>query len=159
TTFSTASLTTGSHSVFASYGGDANFGPSTSAPFSKAIGKSGTKAMVALAPATTVYGQPVTFTATITAIAPCSGVPPGSVTFKDATTVLGSGSVDGTGHATFSTSGLAPGGHAINATYNGDSNFAASAQSLAVGNTVNRDPSTILLVASPGPAVFGQTIT
>jgi ELWxxDGT repeat protein len=159
TTFSTASLAVGPHSITASYGGDGNYTGSNSAPSNKPIGKAGTRATVALSPATTLYGQPVTFTATITVVAPGAGLPTGTVTFKDAATVLGTGTLDATGHATFSFATLSVGGHAINATYNGDKNFVASNQSLAVGNTVNRDPTLIGLVASSNPSVFGQTIT
>jgi ELWxxDGT repeat protein len=159
TTFSTASLAAGPHSITASYGGDGNYTGSNSAPTSKPIGKASTKATVALSPATTLYGQPVTFTATITVVAPGAGTPTGSVTFKDASTVLGTGTLDATSHATFSFATLSVGGHAINATYNGDKSFVASNQSPAIGNTVNRDPTLIGFSVSANPSVFGQTIT
>jgi ELWxxDGT repeat protein len=158
-TFTTASLAAGPHSITASYAGDGNYTGSSSSPSSEPVGKAITKATVALSPATTLYGQLVTFTATITVVSPGAGIPTGSVTFKDASKVLGSGTLDATGHATFSFATLSVGGHAINATYNGDKSFFASNQSPAIGNTVNRDPTVIGFAASPNPSVVGQTIT
>jgi ELWxxDGT repeat protein len=157
--FSTSSLMTGPHAIVATYGGDGNFIGSASAPFSKPIGKAGSNSVVTLSPATTVFGQSVTFTATITALAPGSGTPTGSVIFKDASTVLGTATLDASAHATFTTSALAVGGHAINATYTGDNHFVTSGQSLAVGDTVTRDPAQMGLIASASPSVVGQTIT
>jgi uncharacterized repeat protein (TIGR01451 family)/CSLREA domain-containing protein len=72
------------------------------------------------------YGQPVTFTATVTAVAPGGGTPTGTVTFYDGTTVLATVALTGSGQATFTTSSLFIGTHSITATYNGDANFNAS---------------------------------
>src|SRR5207249_12223372 len=49
-----------------------------------------------------VYGQSVTFTATVTATAPGAGTPTGTATFKDGLTTIGTGTLAG-GSATFST--------------------------------------------------------
>jgi hypothetical protein len=66
-----------------------------------------------------VYGQSVTFTATVTA----GGQPvtAGAVTFTDGSTVLGTVNVNSTGHAAYTTHTLsaAPSSHQITATYNG----------------------------------------
>jgi hypothetical protein len=70
-----------------------------------------------------VFGQAVTFTATISAIAPGVGVPTGTVTFLDGTATLGSATLDATGHATLSTSSLTVGSHSIQASYSGDTNW------------------------------------
>jgi uncharacterized delta-60 repeat protein len=66
-----------------------------------------------------VYGQSVTFTASVT-----NGGQPvtaGSVTFSDGSTVLGSVNVDGSGHATYTTTRLTAAGspHNLTATYDG----------------------------------------
>ena len=59
---------------------------------------------------TPVYGQPVTFTATVTDITPSGGTPTGSVEFYDGLTDLGPGSAlsgsGGTATSTFTTSTL-----------------------------------------------------
>jgi Leucine-rich repeat (LRR) protein len=75
------------------------------------------------------FGDPVTFTATVSTIAPGAGVPTGSVQFSDKTTVLGSAALSG-GTASLTTS-LAPGTHSISAQYGGDSNFVGSGGSFS----------------------------
>ena len=63
-------------------------------------------------PTATVYGQSVTFTATVTISRPGAGTPTGQVTFKDGTTSLGTGTLstkNGVTTATFSTTKLARG--------------------------------------------------
>jgi subtilase family serine protease len=73
----------------------------------------------------TVYGQAVTFTATVSANAPGAGTPTGMVTFLDGTTVLGTVKLSG-GAAAWTTTALALGAHTITARYSGDIGFAAS---------------------------------
>ncbi|MEO7098770.1 MAG: MBG domain-containing protein [Luteolibacter sp.] len=85
------------------------------------------------------YGTAVTFTATVTGT---SGLATGIVTFSDGTTVLGSGSLDSSGHGTYITSNLALGGHAISASYGGDSNYGSSTSNVSA-YTVNPKPVTI----------------
>jgi hypothetical protein len=69
-----------------------------------------------------VYGQPVTFTATVTGV----GTPTGSVTFTDGGAVLGTVTLDGSGNATLATSSLAAGSQSISATYSGSTDFGAA---------------------------------
>jgi hypothetical protein len=71
-----------------------------------------------------VYGQPVTFTATVSPVSG-AGTPTGSVTFSDGGTVLATVElVDG--QASFTTDALTLGRHHITAAYDGDGNFLAS---------------------------------
>jgi glucose/arabinose dehydrogenase len=88
-------------------------------------------------PNPSVYGQSVTFTATVTG----SGVS-GTVTFKDGATTLGSGTLS-SATAAFSTSLLTIGSHQITAVYGGDATFAGST-SAPLTQTVN--------VGGAGPA-------
>ena len=67
-----------------------------------------------------VFGQSVTFTATVKAVAPGSGTPTGAVTFLDGSTTLGTGTLDASGVASFSTSTLSVGEHSITAAYGGN---------------------------------------
>jgi hypothetical protein len=83
-----------------------------------------------------VYGQEVTFTATVTVNDPGSGLPTGTVTFLDGSTVLGTGTLDDNGQATFTTSALQIGDHPITAVYGGDSNFNGSMSGILT-QTVN----------------------
>jgi autotransporter-associated beta strand protein len=72
-----------------------------------------------------VYGQTVTFTATVSAGVSETGTPTGTVTFEDGATLLGTESLSG-GTTTFTTSALALGSHCVTAAYGGDSNFVGS---------------------------------
>jgi len=73
-----------------------------------------------------VYGQGVTFTATVTSAA---GTPSGSVTFFDGATPLGPVTLNPTGIATFTTSSLVAGSHSITAVYAPSGNFLGSTSS------------------------------
>ena len=109
----------------------------------------------------TVFGQTASFTATITVTAPGTGTPTGTVTFIDTTTgtTLGSIGVTTTGGvttATFSSASLVVGTNAIEATYNGDGNFATSSGS--ANQTVNQAATTMALASSANPATAGATL-
>src|SRR5262249_48249534 len=71
-----------------------------------------------------VFGQPVTFTATVTAAQ--GGTPTGIVTFRDGTASIGTGTLNSMGQATLITSTLSVASHTITATYEGDANFLTS---------------------------------
>lgn len=78
------------------------------------------------------FGQPVTFTATVTAT---GGTPAGTVTFADGGATIGSATLSG-GVATFAVSTLAIGSHTITASYGGSTAFAPST-SPSLAQTVN----------------------
>src|SRR6202034_1375532 len=105
-----------------------------------------------------VFGESVTFTATVAADIPGSGAATGTVTFLDGTTTLGTGTLNGSGVATFSTSALTVGSHSITAVYGGDADFTAST-STAVSQVVDQDSTTSIVVSSANPSVFGQSVT
>jgi len=133
----TSSLSLGSHSITANYGGDIAFAPSTSVVLAQQVktssgsGPSGPGASAASTTSTSLTSspnpsspdQPVTFTATITANG--SGTPTGSVTFEDGSNTLGTEALNG-GRANLIISSLAAGSHSITAVYSGDSNFSGS---------------------------------
>lgn len=102
-----------------------------------------------------VFGQQVTFTATVSSSAP--GTPGGTVTFLDGSTTLGTATL-ASGTATFSSSALTASTHSITASYGGDSNFAVST-SPAFTQTVNQAATTTSLTASPNPSNSGQSVT
>jgi hypothetical protein len=102
---------------------------------------------------TSVYGQSVTFTATVSSGAnPATG---GTITFEEGNTVLAGPMVlDASGKATFTTAALSAAGspHVITAVYSGTSQLPASAGS--VTQTVNRRPLTI--TADDKTKVYGR---
>lgn len=102
-----------------------------------------------------VYGQSVTFTATV------SPTPNGgTVTFKDGgTDISGPVSVDiATGKAQFSTSSLSVGTRSITAEYSGTTEYAPSTSN-SVSQTVNKASTTVSVGSSTNPSVTGQSVT
>src|SRR5262249_2495186 len=110
-------------------------------------------------PNPSVYGQPVTFTATVSVKSPGAGMPTGTVTFYEGQTALGTGTLsttDGLTTATLQTSGLGVGGtHQITATYDGAFGFNVSS-SAALTQVVNKDATTTLLNLADGIITAGQ---
>jgi hypothetical protein len=155
-TFAFKSLTAGSHTITAVYGGDNNFLASSdddsAAP--QVVNPDGTTTGIRSNVNPSVVGTTVTFTATLHASAPGSGIPTGTVTFKDFGNTLGTGSLDGAGVATFTTSSLTVGNHAITAVYGGDTNFSPST-SIAFGQTVKT--SAALAATLPWPSLSPTT--
>jgi sugar lactone lactonase YvrE len=103
----------------------------------------------------TVYGQSLTFTASVRAVKSGAATPGGSVVFMDGTSRLGSAPlVNGIARLTTK---LPAGVHSVVAVYQAAKGFASST-SAAVQTTVNRDVSTIALVSASNPTAFGQAV-
>src|SRR5206468_4232089 len=95
-----------------------------------------------------VFGQPVTFTATVAAKSPGAGTPTGTVTFKDGSSTLGTGTLNSSGQAMFTTSTLAVGPHSITASYGGDATFSGSTSSPLTQTVKRARARTTTLVSS-----------
>jgi len=100
-----------------------------------------------------VYGQPVTFTATVTGT--LGSAPTGKVTFQDGITPLGTGTLTA-GVATLTTAALLNGGHIITASYPGSSTDQIS-KSASFTQTVE-DATATALISSLNPSVYGKTV-
>jgi subtilisin family serine protease len=153
---STSSLSPGSHVITAAYSGDSNLEPS-SASLTQTVTKATSTTVVASSKSPSVFGEPVTFTSTVTPNSPGAGPRTGTVTFKDGATTLGTGSVNASGQASFSTAALSTGSHQITAEYGGDGNFTDSSGSVA--QTVNKGATATTLTSSANPSTPGQTVT
>ncbi|MGO9914629.1 MAG: beta strand repeat-containing protein, partial [Isosphaeraceae bacterium] len=148
-TYTTAALSVGAgQEITAVYSGDPNFAASTSAALSQTVNQAATTTTVKSSTDPSVYGQSVTFTATVAPTSPGAGNPTGTATFKDGSTTLGSGTLstsNGVTTATFTTASLSDGaGQEITAVYSGDPNFTTST-SPPLSQTVN--PSTPVLTS------------
>jgi hypothetical protein len=152
------SLIIGGHSVGALYSGDTNFSVSNAPSITQSVAQASTTTSLVSSVNPVVFGQGVTFTATVAAVAPGAGIPTGSFTFTDGVTALGSGTVNASGVATFTSSSLAVASHSITASYTATTNFAASASS-AVGVAVAQASSTTSLASSANPSIVGQSVT
>jgi hypothetical protein len=107
-----------------------------------------------------VFGQAVTFTATVAAVPAGLPVPTGSVQFyADGVAIGGPAALDGAGVATsIPVSTLAAGARSITAQYSGDSTFNPGAAP-AYSQVVNKSNTTTAIVQDVNPAVAGAPVT
>jgi probable HAF family extracellular repeat protein len=103
-----------------------------------------------------VFGQSVSFTATVTPAPPNANAVNDTVTFKDGNTTLGSGTYNGNGTWIFNTA-LSVGNHTITASYSGDNNYGSST-SPVLTQTVTQAATATTLAVAPNPANFGQSV-
>ena len=99
-----------------------------------------------------VFGAPVTFTASVSGTAPT-----GAVTFFDGNTMLGTSSLSN-GMATFIWTDPSTGFHPITAVYAGDSHNTPSTSAI-FEQYVLQSASSVMVTASPNPSAFGQSVT
>ena len=166
-TLSTSNLTPGSHTVTASYGGDASY-LASSAQITQNINKAFPSMALNGSPSPSNAGQNVTFTVTLGAQPgqQALGTPGGTVTFTiDNVQVAVQNVVSGV--AAYSTSSLSGvtcppfpafcAGHTVQATYNGDNNFIPSSRTTS--QVVNKATPTMTLNTSGSPSAAGQNVT
>jgi hypothetical protein len=148
----------GNRTITATYSGDANF-TGDSDTEQHAI-RTQTATTVTSSASATVFGQSVTFTATVAPTPPGVGTPTGSVQFKaDGVNIGGAASLSG-GVATRQTSSLNVGNHTITAEYTPTGNFLASTGTLAGGHQVNQAGTTTTITdVSPEPSTAGGSYT
>ena len=140
-TLSTSGLSGGTHSITAIYSGDTYNYASTSAALTQTIAAGTVSVSIAYSPSTVLAGLPVTFAVTLSSTAAT-----GTISLFDGNVTLGTSPVNN-GKATFSVLSLAGGNHTITATYNGDSKFSSTFNSIA------------LSVYTPAPDVSNFTIS
>jgi hypothetical protein len=159
-----ASLSLGTHSIEASYPGDANYSSSVSAP-TNVYNTVATSLALSFAPANPVLGQPATLTATLSPYSDAGYSTNGeTITFLQATscndgctyTTLGTGTLSG-GVATLTLPPLNAGGFTLRAAYGGDANFAASSGP-AFFDVAPAQP-VLTLSANPLNSAQGQSVT
>lgn len=145
-----SALPVGTYSLTASYPGDANHVPSASALFTQTVNMIATTTAVVSSDPSSIYGDSVTFTATVS-----PGVPDDEIiTFLDGASSIGTGRTSGS-TATFTTSSLAAGSHSVTASYPGDASNSASTSS-AISQTVNTGVS---IASSANPSLSGASVT
>jgi hypothetical protein len=129
---------TGSHSIVASFGGDADDVTSIAATLTEEVDQDSTVTTLTSSPNPSTVGQPVTITATVTASAPGTGNPTGSVVFYVDGTAVGTAPLDSSvdSRAVYTTTGLTVGTHASTATYGGDAGYVGSAAAASADSQV-----------------------
>ena len=155
----TNTLAGGTHSIVATYGGDAANATSSSTALSQTVNKVNSTTGVGSSLTPSTAGSSVTFTATVSGTAPT-----GTVNFKDsATSISGCTAVvlSGSGNirtASCATASLAAGSHSISAVYSGDATNNTSTSS-ALTQTVNKATSSAALASSANPSAAGASVT
>jgi len=159
-------LAPGVYTVNTKYSGDTTFNASTGTPFTITVTQASQALTLTTGTATIPSAGTAIFNASITTLDPTSSGAPatGTVTFTDTTTstVLGTGTLTN-GAVVFSTTKITTtGAHVINATYSGDTNYAA-ATSGNVTVTVGGTASTTTLATTVGGVAattsqVGQTV-
>lgn len=153
--YSTSGLTSGPHSLTATYSGDGNFSRSVSTSLAQNVSAvAATTVTLTSSVNPSVVGSPVNFAATVQST---SGAPTGNVTFFDGQTTLGTSALVGAA-ATLPVNALSVGSHNIRADYAGDPNH-ASASSNTLPQQVGKVRSTLILSSNPNPSMPGQTVT
>ncbi len=159
-------LSVGSHTIAATFNANANFNGSSDTVMQSVI-QGLTQTTVQTSASPSVFGQPVTFTATVDPVAPSTLDPTGNVTFVDTLgdmnpandVVLGTSAVGAMGQAMLTTSTLPVGQYSIRADYTDPAgNYAASSSSILT-QVVNPATTTTTITSSADPSVFGQPVT
>ena len=145
-TITITGLTVGSHSLQASYSGDANFSSSAAASVTLTVAKASTTLVVTPATTTPSPGSSLQVTATITSTNPSSSPPSGSVTFTLDGVAVGTGTVvpGSPSTATFTIPSVSPGSHVLLASYSGDTYYGPSVAT-AVTISVTKSPTTTIV--------------
>jgi len=149
-----STLTVGTHTITATYAGDATFASSTSKKFTQTISQQTTTTVVTSSSDPSTYGLAVTFTANVTGSEP---TPTGTVKFKNGTALLGTATLGPHGGATLTTLTLDAGSYAITVAYSGDTDSAKST-SAPLTQVVNQATSTTQIYSSVNPAALGESI-
>jgi subtilase family serine protease len=150
------SLSTGSNSIVAIYGGNSSFSGSAAAPVMVIVAAPAiaTTTAVTVNPGVVAQNSTVILTATVTA-ASGSAAPTGSISFLIGNTRLGNVAVTawgatGTALLLVEGSSLGVGQNTVAANYAGTGNFANSSSSATVNVTSSPIATTLALAASPG---------
>ncbi len=154
-----AFTTTGNRTITATYSGDANFNGDTDTEAHSVRLPSTTT--VTTSDGSTVFGESVTFTATVSATPPGTGTPGGTVQFRVDGQPLGGAVTLAGGTASRSTSALAVGSHTITADYTpGGQTFAGSTGTLNPDQQVSPASTTTSITnIDPEPSNPGELYT
>ena len=153
--FSTTTLSAGTHNIVAAYQGDANDQPASSSTLVQVVERT-SSVTVASSQNPLLTLAPVTITATV-----ANGgttTPTGTVTFMQDSVAVSTTPVSAAGTATLAVASLAAGSHSFSASYSGDAVDLASA-SPTLTETVNLRATTDALTTSASSLTGGQQIT
>jgi hypothetical protein len=151
-TFTTSTLTAGSHTISATCTGNNNFAPVGAPALTQVVNQATPTLSLSTSGTPSIFGNPVTFTSTVSNAQD-------SCTFRFAVdgTFVGNGTTNGS-TATFTTSTLTAGSHTVNATCTANNNF-APVGAPALTQVVNQATPTLSLSTSGTPSALGSPVT
>jgi hypothetical protein len=162
-----SSFAEGTYNITATYGGDANFGPSTSPTVMLTVVPMGSQkpstTSLKINPNPAQVGQTITFTARVagSGIGTIGGLT-GTITFYNGSTELSTMTLDpSTDVVTYTSSKFDVGTYNITAAYSGDGNFLPSVSDVVVLKVVPvgvLTPTTTTLASSAPNANFGDSV-
>ena len=152
--FTTPNLATGTHSIVATYNGDANYAPATAAAVTVTVTAAGTTTTTSVtAPVTAQVGTSDSLVATV-----LPNTATGSVYFYANGQEIGTATIR-TGTATLSYKNFVAGAQYISATYGGSTTYNASSTTVSPVLTVTKNTPSVTLGAAPnGDAGSGYGI-
>ena len=154
-----STLKSGIHTISAAYLGDANFTSSTSPVLRQVVdtsSQSPTATSLASSLNPSIYGQKVTWTATVTTSGKTT--PTGKVNFNWSSYSIGTATLNSSGVATFTRSNLNADAYPLFAVYVGDTNNGPSVSAIA-NQVVRETTSAATLSSSVNPSTQGQAVT
>ena len=160
-TCTTSTLPAGTDTITATYSGDSNHSGSTGTlSGGQVVKQASSTTTVASSLNPSLYGQVVSFTASVAAVAPGSGTPTGTAQFAIDGSNFGSPVTLVSGSATSGTiSTLTEGTHTVTAVYSGAADFATSTGTLSGGQVVGSASAATVVTSSLNPSVYGQSVT
>jgi large repetitive protein len=148
----------GQPELSAAYSGDANFNPSADTLPGPEVSKAESATLLmGFEPEALVVGQPALVSVTVTALPPGAGVPTGEVLVTNGADSCTAELADGAGVCLLIPTN--PGQPELSATYSGDPNFSASADSLPGPEVSKADALITGFSFDPTDPVVGQPIT
>lgn len=158
--FSTSSLSVGSHALTASFAGDPTNANSDSSVFTQSVRQISTVTTLASSANPSNGGALLHLSATVTpnSTNAVAGTLDGTVTFLDGSTGLGAGTLAADGSFTLDISTLAAGSHTLKAVYSGDTNYAPNS-SAGLVQVVKLATTSVQLTSSTNPTIAGKGIT
>jgi hypothetical protein len=154
-----SSLGSGIHTISAAYLGDATFTGSTSPTLEQVVdttSQSPTTTALTSSLNPSIYGQKVTWTATVTTAG--KNTPTGNVNFNWGSNYIGTAKLNSSGVATLTRSSLSADAYPLFAVYAGDANNGPSASPI-LNQVITQATSTATLTSSPNPSTQGQSVT
>ena len=156
-TLNVANLSVGVHQISASYIGDDRWSGASSGFYAQTVTLASTSTTIVSSANPAVYGQPVTFTMTVTVPFPGTIPAAGQVQLYDNNNAIGDPINAANGQFSITIPLFSPGQHSIVARFGSSGSFSAS-QSATLPQVVNKAPTVTTLAVRPNNSTSGQSV-